>query len=178
MRTLLTLSILAFAVQADAADIKSGLEPGAHPAAFNVQDITGPSAGTRLCYRCQYGSRPVVNIWARKIDANVAKLIKELDKSAEANGEMKSFVVMLTDKPESMEGQLKKLAKDQGISKTPLTVFDNSVGPRSYKIAKEADVTVLMWVDGEVKVNHAMKSADVNTAAIAKVVADTKKILN
>jgi len=44
------LLIAAVAV-VDAADVKSGLKPGQGVAAFNVQDITGPFAGKKLCYR-------------------------------------------------------------------------------------------------------------------------------
>jgi hypothetical protein len=44
------LLIVAVAVS-EAADVKSGLRPGQGVQAFNVQDITGPNAGKKLCYR-------------------------------------------------------------------------------------------------------------------------------
>ena len=44
------LLIVAAAVS-EAADVKSGLRPGQGVQAFNVQDITGPNAGKKLCYR-------------------------------------------------------------------------------------------------------------------------------
>jgi hypothetical protein len=44
------LLIVAAAVS-EAADVKSGLRPGQGVQAFNVQDITGPHAGKKLCYR-------------------------------------------------------------------------------------------------------------------------------
>ena len=65
---------------AGAAELESGLQPGDAPPPFNVRDITGPKAGKTLCYRCMYGARPVVSIFAREIDDNVANLIKEVDK--------------------------------------------------------------------------------------------------
>lgn len=34
-----------------AAEIESGLAVGERTQAFNVKDITGPAAGTSLCYR-------------------------------------------------------------------------------------------------------------------------------
>jgi len=36
---------------AEAADVKSGLKNGQGVAAFNVEDVTGPFAGKKLCYR-------------------------------------------------------------------------------------------------------------------------------
>ena len=44
------LLIVAVAVS-EAADVKSGLVPGQGVQAFTVLDITGPKAGTKLCYR-------------------------------------------------------------------------------------------------------------------------------
>jgi len=181
MRTLLALTIVASAVSVGtAADIKSGLQVGDYPAAFYVADITGPAAGTKLCYRCRYGAKPVVNIFARKMDDNVTKLVKELDAVVAKNkdSEMSGFVVVLTDDPDAQEAGLKKAAKEAGITHVPLTVFENSVGPAKYKISKDADITVLMWVESDVKVNHALKADQLNSEAIAKIVGDTKKILN
>ena len=58
---------------ASASDLKSGLQVDDLPAPFNVTDVTGPVAGTKLCYRCQYGSRPVVSIFVRKMDQSLSK---------------------------------------------------------------------------------------------------------
>ncbi len=181
MRMFLALTIVASAVSVGtAADIKSGLQVGEYPGAYYVADITGPKAGEKLCYRCQYGTRPVVNIFARKMDANVTKLIKELDAVVGKNKDnaMSGFVVVLTDEPDAQEASLKEVAKKNEIKHLPLTVFENSVGPAKYKISKDADITVMMWVESDVKVNHALKAADLNSEAITKIVGDTKKILN
>ena len=72
---------------------------------------------------------------------------------------------------------LKKTAEEQKITHTPLTVFENAVGPTKYKIDEKANVTVIMWVDSNVKVNHAF-AGDLSEEAIAKVIEDTAKILN
>ncbi len=183
MKSLLSLSVLAsallLAVSAQAADVKSGLQVGEYPGAFNVSDVTGPQAGEKLCYRCKYGNRPVVSIFTRKMDANVARLIKEIDGVVGKNDDnkMAAFVVLLTDTPDSVEADLKKAAEANKISHTPLTVFENSVGPAQYKIDKDAEVTVMMWVESDVKVNHALTAKDLSEETIGKVVADTKKIL-
>jgi len=165
----------------NAADLKSGLQVDDYPAAFNVTDITGPSAGEKLCYRCQYGARPVVSIFVRKMDENTAKLVKELDAVVEKNVEdkkMAAFVTVLSDDPDAQEAELKKFAEEQKITRTPLTVFENAVGPAKYKINEKASVTVMMWVDSNVKVNYAFGDGELNADAITKIVKDTEKILN
>lgn len=182
MRTFAALGVMALALSfqsAQAADIQSGLQVGDYPGAYYVEDVTGPAAGEKLCYRCRYGSRPVVNIFTRSMNENVAKLVKDLDQVVGKNkdGGMSAFVVLLTDKPDSEAAALKQAAGKLGIKHTPLTVFENSTGPGKYKIAKDADVTVMMWVESDVKVNHAMKASDLNKESIAKIIADTQKIL-
>lgn len=166
---------------AGAADVKSGLQVDEFPGAFNVVDVTGPSAGEKLCYRCQYGARPVVSIFVRKMDENAAKLVKEVDAVVARNAEdkrMAAFVTVLTDDPDAQEKALKEVAQKQQIKHTPLTVFENAVGPAKYKINEKASVTVMMWVDSNVKVNHAFSDGELNAEAIDKIVKDTAKILN
>ena len=185
MRKFVSFCALAVAVVAsgmvNAADLKSGLQVGDFPGAFNVTDITGPSAGEKLCYRCQYGDRPVVTVFTRSMNENVVKLVKEIDGVVQKNSDdkkMAAFVTLLTNDPDAVEGDLKKVATEQGIKKTPLTVFENNVGPAKYKIDEKAEVTIIMWVESDVKVNYAFAAGELNADAVTRIVADTKKILN
>jgi len=164
---------------AGAAELESGLQPGDAPPPFNVRDITGPKAGKTLCYRCMYGARPVVSIFAREIDDNVANLIKEVDKQVGANGDKKmaAFVVLLTDDADAAEATLKKVAETNNIKNVPLTVYDGTAGPESYKIAKDADVTVMMWNESDVKVNHAFSKGQFDKSKVKSVAGDSAKIL-
>lgn len=156
------------------------LEVGAPVSAFYVKDVTGPAAGTKLCYRCLYGNKPVVSIFARDIDGNVASLIKEVDGVVAKNQDhnMKAFVVLLTDEPEAKEAKLKQVADEGKVSHTPLTTFDGVTGPQPYKIAQDAEVTVMMWVDGKLQVNEAYKANELTKDKIGSVVSKTKTILN
>jgi hypothetical protein len=173
----LMLSVCGLAV---AAELKSGLQPGDAPPAFNVRDVTGPSAGKTLCYRCQYGARPVVSIFTRDIEnAATQQLIKDVDATVGKNSDAKmaAFVVLLTDDPDAAEAQLAAVAKKHGIKNVPLTIYDGVAGPDKYKVAKDAEVTVMMWNESDVKVNHAFAKGEFSEKAVKTVSADTKKIL-
>ena len=87
--------------------------------------------------------------------APMQKLYGEIDKVVGQNqGEkMAAFVVVLSDDPAQHDGALKALASKQGLKNTPLTTYEDAMGPPSYKISKAADYTVMMWVDGQLKVN-------------------------
>ena len=184
MRKFLALCVLSLVVagfqSVSAADLKSGLQVDEYPPAFYVTDITGPAASTKLCYRCQYGARPVVSVFVRKMDENTTKLVKELDAVVAKNGDRKmaAFVTVLAEDPDAQEAALKKVAEENKIAHTPLTVFENTVGPAKYNINAKADVTVMMWVDSNVKVNHALEAGKLDAEAISKIVKDTEKILN
>jgi len=174
-----------FAVMATAGiclgeEVKSGLEKGGAPTPFNVKDITGPSAGKSLCYRCQYGAAPVTCIFTREITPEVATLVKNIDDQVGANKEknMHAFVVLLTDDADAGAKQLTKLKEEQKIANVPLTVFDGVAGPEKYKISKDAAVTVLMWNKMLVRANHAYAKAAIPAEEVKAIAADTSKILN
>ncbi|TWT49864.1 hypothetical protein KOR42_38160 [Thalassoglobus neptunius] len=174
------LSAVAALLVVSSVAMAGGLEVGEGVGAFYVKDVTGPSAGEKLCYRCQYRNRPVVSIFAREMNDNVASLVKSVDATVGENEskKMAAFVVLLTDQPEAQESQLKDVAKSNSISKTPLTVFDGPTGPPAYKISKDAEITVMMWVDGKLKVNEELKASDLSNDKIKALVAKTETILN
>jgi hypothetical protein len=173
-------AVLATASLVIAADLKSGLDKGESPAAFNVKDITGPNKGKSLCYRCQYGAKPVATVFTREITPEVAALVQEIDQAVGANKDKKmcAFVVLLTDDADAGAKQLEKLAADKKIANVPLTVYDGAAGPESYKIAKDAGVTVLMWNKMRVQANHAFAPGKLTTDDVKKIAADTSTILN
>ncbi len=166
------------AATAAAAELKSGLGKGEFVGAFNVTDITGPAKGEELCYRCKFGDRPVVCVFAKEMTTEVAELSKAIDGVVAKNEEarMAGFVVVL-DSSDKAASALKEAAATQKISKLPLTTSKESHGPSSYKLNPEADVTVMMWVDGAVKVSKGFQKGQLKKDAVAALVADTKQIL-
>ncbi len=122
----------------------------------------------------------MVNIFAREITENLTGLVKQIDEKIDANRDekMAGFVVFLTDDPDAVEPKLKELAEKHKIARTPLTIFDGVAGPERYKIAEDADVTVMMWVGGKVKVNRAFAKGKLDKKAVETLVQVTSKILN
>jgi hypothetical protein len=169
-----SIALVGMSLAGDA--VKSGLKPGEPVNPFTVEDVTGPSKGTSLCYRCQYGSAAVVCVFARKTSDPLASLVKQIDKKIAENGALKSFVVLIPKKDEKVKDSLEKLAKNSSIKNVPLTIGEGPNGPPDYEIAQEGDVTVLMWKDGKVRVNHAYKG-ELTDKDVEAVVADIPKVL-
>jgi hypothetical protein len=120
-----------------------------------------------------------VAIFARTIDDDLTGLVKEINAAVEKNQDKKmaAFAVVLTEDADKTEEQLKALAKSAKIDKVPLTLVEGAAGPPDYKIAKDAEVTVLMWKGLNVKVNHAYGKGQLTREAVKQILEDTGKIL-
>ncbi len=175
---------------AQAAELKSGPQVGDEVGPYYVTKVAGNSTdgvevGKSLCYRCKLGSRPVVMVFARKADENLATLVKELDKFVVNNTEKKaaSFLNMLgseadTDKA-AAEADAEKFITSTG-AKNIAVVFPNdyATGPTDYKISPDAEVTVLIYKDLKVAANYALPAGGLDKDAVKKIIADTATILN
>ena len=113
-------------------------------------------------------------IFARSQSDALTSLVKKIDDANAKNKKMGSFVVFLSD-DEGLEDQLKKFAETQGLKNTVLTI-DNVAGPNGYNVAKDADVTVVLYNQRKVEANHAFKKGQLNAKGIESVLADLPKI--
>ncbi len=120
----------------------------------------------------------MVCVFARKTSEPLASLVKKIDEKIGEGNKLKAFVVVLTERTDkTAAADLKKLAEEAGIKNVPLTLHQDPGGPADYEIAKDADVTVLMWRGSKVKVNHAFKG-ELTDKEVRAVVADLSKVLS
>jgi len=158
--------------------LKSGPQVDAKLAGpFLPLNVTGDKAGEKNCLYCSNGNNPVAMIFAREVTPAVEQLIKKIDATTVANKscDMGSFVVFCSDS-EGLEKQLKEMASKDKLTKTVLSI-DNPSGPKGYDVAKEADVTVVLYTKRTVKANYAFKKGQLNEKAIDAIVADVSKIV-
>jgi hypothetical protein len=162
---------------AAAADLKSGPQVGDNVVPFHPLNCTGDHAGEKYCLICKNGSNPVAMIFARQVTPELTRLIKRIDQATEKNQKraMGSVVVMLSES-ENLQKQLKELAKKEKIHRSILTI-DNPEGPASYNIARDAEVTVILYTNMTVKANHTFKKGNLKDNAIEAIVTDLVKIL-
>jgi len=104
-------------------------------------------------------------------------LVKQIDNKIGENARLKSFVVIMTKEADKTADALKKLAKEAGVKHVPLTMIGEIDGPPDYEIAKDSDITVLMWNQGQVKVNHGYKG-ELTHKNIDAIVSDIPKLLS
>ena len=121
----------------------------------------------------------MVAIFTRSITDDLTSLVKQIDEQVAKNEDKKlaSFVVLLSNDADADEAKLTALAEKAGIKHVPLTIFDGIAGPENYKIAEDAEVTVLHWKGLKAVVNHAYTKGKLDKAAVKEVVESTSKIL-
>jgi hypothetical protein len=118
-----------------------------------------------------------VCIFARANTPALASLVKQVDAAIEKNGKLKSFLVLLTDDADQTAEKLKEMATDCRLKNVPLTLVESPSGPPEYKIAKDADVTVMMWRETEVKINHTYTKGGLTEADVKTIISELPKIL-
>lgn len=166
---------LTLSVQAE--DIKSGPKDDIK-GAFDVKAITGDKAGTKLCYVCQFNAqaRPgVVLIFTRKVDDNLAKVIKAVDEVQKSNKDLGTVVVGVGG---IEAADFEKFQENHKVT-TPLTIAADIDGPGKYELNKDAAMTVLVYKKGgKISQNFAFKDtkeAAEKAEAIAKA---AKEVVN
>ena len=172
------LTAAALTLPAVAGDVKSGPQAGEKvPGPFHPINVNGDHKGEKFCLFCVNGENPVAMVFAREASPEVVKLIKKIDEATVKNKEksMGSFVVFLNDK-EGLDKELAAVADKAGIQKTVLAV-DNTGGPKAYNVAKDADITVVLYVDRKVKANHAFKKGELKDKDIETIVSEVPMIL-
>jgi hypothetical protein len=161
----------------DAKALKSGPQAGQRvPGPFHPENITGENAGKKHCLYCEFQDAPVAMIFARDLSPTLTKLIKSIDTATGKNKGMASCVVFLSNDVDKLTKSAKAMAEKEGIKNTILSI-DAPVGPEDYKIARDADVTVVLYNDYVVAANHTFKKGELNDKGVTAVVNSLPKIL-
>ena len=108
----------------------------------------------------------------------MTSLVKKLDTAVADNKDVKtaSYVIILSDDTDKMEKKLKDLAEKEGLKKVVFAIESES-GPPNYKLAKDAEVTVLLYETKKVKRNFAFEKGKLTDKEADAVVGAVKDIL-
>jgi hypothetical protein len=178
MRFACAVAVVVFGAAAAMAEMTSGPQTGEKVGAFTVTKVAGNpddgvADGRNLCYRCKMGQRPVVMVFARSADEKLAKLLKKIEEEVEEHQDEKlsSFVNMIGTDAESLKKAAADFAATHGIKRLAFVVPEDAAnGPPDFKIAPDADVTVICYKGGEVKANHAFAKGGLTDEKIEAVV--------
>ena len=175
--TALLVSLTALVSFADTTP-KSTLKKGDVVGAFHVTKVAGANEdgverGQEVCYRCRYGSRPMVMVFTRVTGGQVPKLIKELDKAVERNqdAELRGLVTLMGKDHEDVKEKASKVAEKSGAKHVPFVMAkETQTGPENYKLSEKADVTIVVASESQVVSTHVFKADQIDIAMVMKEV--------
>lgn len=157
---------------------KSGPQPSQRPGPYSALVCVGKERGTQHCYICEAADRPIIVVFARTPSEPLGMLVKRFDSAVKEHkaAELRSWVTFLADDQTKLDPVIVKWAQQHAISNVACAVFEDTVGPPAYLIAKDTDVTVILSVKQKVVANFAYRVGELNDAAIAEIVRAIPKI--
>src|SRR5262245_38428696 len=156
---------------AEEAPCVSGPRVGQRPGPYSFVLCTGDNRGKSHCYICETADRPAVIVFARTLSEPLGKLAAGLDRAMAtyAKNELRSWVTVLHEDQSKPDPEVVRWAKKHAVRRVPVGVYEDADGPPSYRIHRDADVTVLLAVKQKVVVNRAFRAGELSDARVAEV---------
>jgi tetratricopeptide (TPR) repeat protein/CHAT domain-containing protein len=143
---------------------KSGPQVGERlPGPFFLLNVTGPHAGEKYSFFEEAAHARIAMIFARDISEPLQSVVDTAEVACSRHG-MKGYVIVLSDE-EGVPDRLKRLAAEQNIKHVVFSVCDGN-GPARYKLAKDAELTVILCDDQMVKHNYGLSKSEMTAAQI------------
>ena len=156
----------------------SGLPVGKRPGPYAFLIATGPQRGQQTCYICEQheGGKPAAIVFARTLSDPLGKLMGKLEAARPAKNDpgYKVWMTQLADKADL--DALAAWAQKRGLKGVPVGAFEDADGPPAYKLAKDADVTVMLFVKEKVVANFAFRAGELDDKAIEKLMKNVPKL--
>jgi hypothetical protein len=158
---------------------RSGLQPGQKAGPYSFVMATGTQRGQSYCYVCETGDKPAIVVFARSMSDPLGKLTSQIDKvlTEYKTSNLRAWVTFLNDDQPSLDAKVVRWCQDHAVRSVPVGVYEDAGGPPSYRLSKEADVTVLLYVKQKVAANFAFRSGELNDERIAEVMKALPRIV-
>jgi hypothetical protein len=150
---------------------QSGLKPGQRPGPYSSVVSVGTERGQSHCFICETADRPAVIIFARHLTDPLGKLVRGIDKALVDNkaAELRGWVTVLHEDQSACDAQVLEWSRKQANRKVPIAVFEDVIGPPSYRLHRDAEVTVLLYVKQKVVRNFAFRMGELTAERVDEV---------
>jgi len=156
----------------------SGVPVGKRPGPYSFLVATGPQRGQPTCYVCEQheGGKPTAVVFARTLSDPLGKLLAKLEAAGAAKKDS-GYKVWMTQLAGTADlNGLAKWAQGKGLKGVPVGAFEDADGPPAYKLHKDADVTVILFVKERVVANFAFRAGELDDKAIEQVMKAVPKL--
>jgi hypothetical protein len=166
-----SLAVLAAVQARESGPCISGLRTGQRPGPYSSIVVLGEQRGQSHCFICETADRPAVIVFARSLSEPLAKLVAGLDRAVldGKNAELRAWVTFLGQDESTLAPQILQWGKKYAVRGVPLGVFEDDGGPPSYRLSRDADVTVLLSVKQKVVRNFAFRPGELTEERVAEV---------
>jgi hypothetical protein len=149
----------------------SGLDVGQRPGPYSSIVSVGPQRGQSHCFICDTADRPAVIVFARSADDDLARLVRLLDQAVADHkaDDLRAWVTFLHDDQAAFDPVVVAWAKKHAIRNVPLGVFEDRDGPPAYRLNREAEVTVVLYVKQKVVANFAFRKGELTDARLDEI---------
>ncbi len=159
----------------DAVAVAKCQNEGDPAGAFYVTKIAGAKddnvqPGQELCYRCRYGSRPMVIVFARETDLKLVQLVKEIDSMIGANQEsqLRGLVAFMGEDVAEVKDNASSFAEQSGAKYVPVSIAkETATGPPNYRLDDSA-VTIFLVKDSKLVSRHRCDAKRINVLALMR----------
>jgi hypothetical protein len=157
----------------------SGPKVGQRPGPYSSVICTGEQRGKSHCFICETEDRPAVIVFARNLNAPLGKLAAQLDRALAdyKKNDMRAWITLLHEDQSRIDADVLKWAKKHKLRTVPVGVFEDTDGPPSYRLNRDAEVTILLSVKQKVAVNFAFRVGEMSDTKIADVIKAIPKIV-
>jgi hypothetical protein len=148
----------------------SGVPVGKRPGPYSFLVATGPERGKQHCFICEQEAKPAAVVFARTLTPALGKLLAKLEADVNKRKDTgyKVWMTQVVDKAD-LDG-LAKWSQKEGLKSVPVGAFEDADGPPAYKLNRDADVTVLLFVNEKVLANFAFRPEELTEEAIQTIV--------
>ncbi|MFO0928410.1 MAG: hypothetical protein U0736_15510 [Gemmataceae bacterium] len=162
----------------EAASCVSGPRVGQRPGPYSFVLATGDNRGKSHCYICETADRPAVIVFARSLSPELGRLSAGLDTALAEyrKNDLRGWVTVLHPDETQLDADVVRWAKRHVLRTVPVGVFEDVDGPPSYRLHRDADVTVLLAVKQKVVVNRAFRAGELTEARVAELLREIPRI--
>jgi hypothetical protein len=149
----------------------SGVPVGKRPGPYSFLVATGTQRGKQTCFICEQheANKPAAVVFARTLNEPLARLLDKLEAAGTEHKEA-GYKVWMTQLATTADlDLLSKWAQKEGLKNVPIGAYEDADGPPSYKLNKDADVTVILFAKQKVVANFAFRSGELDNKAIEEV---------
>lgn len=117
-------------------------------------------------------------VFSRSLSEPLGKLVRGLDEAGDKKTRpYGAWVTFLSDDQPTLDPKVVQWGQQHGIRHVPLGIFEDAAGPTSYRLARDADVTVLLFTKQKVTANFAFRSGELTEAKVAEILKAVPGIL-